>query len=130
MEVTPMQDHAVLQVQGLHGIELEEMTEAVPPDSVQSVDEPEREATHYGELTLITVALIASAAAIQALSAWLSRRAARNQVGQGFTIVVEPGGTVRIELSNLAAPAAQPGKPSTAEEIAQSIADALAAAAK
>ncbi|RSM51501.1 hypothetical protein DMB66_41820 [Actinoplanes sp. ATCC 53533] len=125
-----MRRHAVLRVDGLHGIELDELTEAVPPDSVETVEGPERSVTHYGELTLITVALVASGAAIQALSAWLSRRAARNQVEQGFTIVVEPGGTVRIELANLATPAGGQARPSTAEEIAQSIAEAITSAVK
>lgn len=124
-----MHDDAVLRVTGLHGIELDELTETVPAGSVASVDEPRREATHYGEPMLITVALIASGAAIQALSAWLSRRAARNQVAQGYTITVEPDGTVRIELAGLSGPGEQ-AQPSTTAEIAKAIADALSAAAK
>ena len=123
-----MQDHAVVEVHGLHGIELDELTELVPPTAVDTVQDEERAASHYGELTLVTIGLIASGAAIQALAAWLSRRAARNQVSQGFTIVVQPDGTVRIELANVAA-GGQPGQPSTAAEIAKSIADAISSAA-
>ncbi|MBM2615641.1 hypothetical protein JIG36_08760 [Actinoplanes sp. LDG1-06] len=124
-----MADNVVVRVDGLHGIELDELTETVPPEAVESVHEPEPSATHYGELTLITVALIASGAAVQALSAWLSRRAARNQVQQGFTIVVEPGGTVRIELAGLSGQPAS-GQPSTPETIAQALKEAISEAAK
>lgn len=120
-----MNDSATLQISGLHGIELDELHEMPPAGSVIEANDPDRPPGHFGEPALITAAVLAGAAVVQALSAWLSRRAARAQVAQGFTIVVEADSKVRIALSNVAAPSTDQNSPSTAAEIAKSIKDAL-----
>jgi hypothetical protein len=88
---------AQLRVEGLAGIELDELREELSDgDFLESVQEQHAE-QHYGEPATITALLLLGAATVNAVSAWLARRH-KDDPGTEYTITTSPDGSVTVRL--------------------------------
>jgi hypothetical protein len=87
-----------LTIAGLQEIDCIELEEQLPPDTIRQLPAPSRHSGQYGEPILITAAIVVTAAAVHALSAWLARRNVQGTEGQGFTLTIDPDHKITIRL--------------------------------
>ena len=115
----------LVRVEGLALIELDELREELPEDAFVNAHQEQRANSDHGELALATAIVVASAAALNALSVWLSRRHQEDPATE-ITVAPNSDGSVTVRIGAATQP--QPKSSTTIDAIRAILDEAVKAA--
>lgn len=101
-----------VEIAGLQLIDYLELEEQLPAGTVRQAPAPAGDTGAHGSPDLVVAVITLTAAVVQALTMWLSRRHAESEpkiADDGITLTVSPDHTITIMLGHAAEPPAGSG---------------------